>query len=96
MELPVPISFDWDKGNIDKNWKKHNVYFKEAEEVFFNKPIKIFPDKKHTEKEKRFVAFGITNKKRGLTIIFTLRNNKIRVISTRNQNKKERIIYAKT
>ena len=95
MKLPVPASFDWDKGNLEKSWKKHQVHFKEVEEVFFNKPLKIFPDKKHSKKENRYVAFGATNLKRKLTIIFTIRKNKIRVISTRNQSKKERKAYAK-
>ena len=95
IELPVPISFDWDEGNIGKSLKKHKVYFKEAEEVFFNKHLKIFPDKKHTKKEKRFVAFGTTNSKRKLTIIFTFRKDKIRIISARSMSKKERGEYEK-
>lgn len=95
MKLPIPIAFDWDKDNIDKNWKKHKVHFKETEEIFFNKPLKVFPDKRHSKKEKRFAAFGITNLKRKLTIIFTFRRNKIRVISARNQSKKERGEYEK-
>jgi len=95
MKLPVPISFDWDKGNLEKSWEKHKVHFKEAEEVFFNKPLKIFLDKKHSKKENRYVAFGVTNLKRKLTIIFTIRKNKIRIISTRNQSKKERKEYVK-
>lgn len=94
MKLPVPISFDWDTGNLDKNFKKHKVHFREAEEVFFNKPLKVFTDEKHSIKEKRFVAYGISNKNRLLTIIFTLRDNLIRVISARNANKNERRIYA--
>lgn len=95
MKLPVPLLFDWDKGNVKKNWKRHKVHFKEAEEIFFNKPLKIFPDKKHFEKEKRFVAFGFTNLKRKLTIIFTFRKERIRIISARNQSKKERGEYEK-
>lgn len=95
MKLPAPISFNWDKGNLEKSWKKHKVHFKEAEEVFFNKPLKIFLDEKHSKKENRYVAFGVTNLKRKLTIIFTIRKNKIRVISTRNQSKKERKAYVK-
>lgn len=95
MKLPIPRSFDWDKGNIDKNWKKHKVYFKEAEEVFFNRPLKVFLDKKHSEREKRFVALGVTNLKRRLTIIFMLRKESIRIISARNQSKKERGEYEK-
>lgn len=93
--LPAPLSFEWDKGNIDKNWEKHKVHFKEAEEVLFNKPLKIFPDKEHSKKEPRYVAFGITNLKRKLTIIFTVGKNKIRIISARNQSRKERRKYVK-
>ncbi|MFV1917096.1 MAG: BrnT family toxin [Patescibacteria group bacterium] len=93
MKLSVPLSFDWDKGNIDKNWGKHKVRFKETEEVFLDKPLKIFPDKKHSTSERRFQALGITNNRRNLTIFFITRDNKIRVISARDQNKKERRKY---
>jgi len=95
MELSIPLAFNWDKGNVDKNWKKHKVHFKEAEEVFFNHPLKIFPDKGHSGKEKRFLALGKTNLKRKLSIIFTLRENRIRIISARNQSRKERRYYEK-
>jgi len=95
-KLPVPISFDWDQGNIEKNFKKHGVHHKEAEEVFFNRPLKIFPDRKHSQEEERFLALGITNLKRMLTIIFTIRYDEVRIISVRDQNRKERTIYEKT
>ena len=88
-----PLEFEWDKGNKDKNWQKHQVYFKECEEVFFNKSIKIFYDTKHSQKEKRFTALGITVKYRYLYLVFTIRNNKIRIISARNMNIKERKLY---
>lgn len=94
-KLPVPLAFNWDKGNTEKNWAKHKVHFKEAEEVFFNKPLKTFEDKKHSQKEDRFVALGITNKGRKLYIVFTIRNKKIRIISARNQGLKERKFYEK-
>lgn len=94
MKLSVPLSFDWDEGNRDKNWEKHKVHFREAEEILFNKPIKIFPDAKHSIKEKRFMALGVTDNLRKLAVIFTIRNEKVRVISARNQNKKERRKYA--
>jgi len=95
MKLSAPISFDWDEGNIEKNWRKHKVHFKEAEEIFLNKPLRIFPDPKHSKKEERYVAFGITDERKKLTVVFTLRNEKIRVISARDQSKKERRQYAK-
>ena len=94
-KLPSPRAFEWDKGNIDKSWKKHQVHFKEAEEIFFNKPLKTFKDIEHSQLEDRFVALGRTDKKRQLHIVFTIRNEKIRIISARDQNKKERKLYAK-
>ena len=93
--LPSPIAFEWDKGNIEKNFKKHKITNKETEEVFFNKPLVIFEDNKHSQLEKRYEAFGITNNAKRLTVIFTVRDKKIRVISARIQNKKERRKYEK-
>ncbi len=94
--LPKVVSFEWDKGNIDKNLKKHNVSSQETEEVFFNKPIVFSEDKKHSTTEIRYMLWGKTNTNRKLTIFFTIRNNKIRVISARDTRKKERGEYEKT
>lgn len=96
MKLPAPMSFDWDKSNIDKNWEKHKVHFKEAEEVFFNKDLDLRKDVKHSQNENRYIALGVTDKKRYLYLVFTIRGGKIRIISARGQSKKERKIYAKT
>lgn len=87
--------FEWDEGNINKNWQEHKISSKEGEEVFFNKPLIINFDKKHSKKEKRFQVLGKTNKERKLFISFTLRNKKIRMISARDQSRKERRIYEK-
>jgi uncharacterized DUF497 family protein len=84
--------FDWDNGNIDKNLK-HGVEFRECEEVFSNPPVKIFDDKKHSKTEMKYMAYGVTNKNRKLTVVFTVRRGKIRVISARDQNRKERRVY---
>ena len=92
------VGFDWDAGNQRKSEVKHGVTQAEAEEVFFNNPLLISADNKHSEAESRYLALGKTNKDRGLTIIFTLRQGStlIRVISARDQHRKERDIYAKT
>jgi len=81
------------KASINKNWKKHEVSAKECEEVFFNEPSILFEDKEHSKKEKRYGIFGITSLKRKLTIIFTIRNEQVRIISARNMSKKERKTY---
>ena len=93
--LSKVVTFEWDKGNIDKNLKKHDVPNQEAEEVFFNKPIVFSEDKKHSTTEKRYMIWGKTNKNRVLTIFFTIRNNKVGVISARDMHKKERSEYEK-
>jgi uncharacterized DUF497 family protein len=69
----------------------------EAEEIFFNNPLLISANDKHSEVENRYLAFGKTNKDRGLTIIFTFRQDGtlIRVISAREHHRKERHLYAK-
>lgn len=91
--LPEPLLFEWDFGNIDKNYKKHDVSNQEAEEVFNNKPIILFSDTKHSQSEIRYLVWGQTNNQRKLAIIFTSRNNQIRIISARDMNKKERRRY---
>lgn len=85
--------FDWDKGNRDKNWLKHKVPDTECEEVFFNIPLVVFPDKAHGDGEDRYYVLGTTNSARLLFIVFTRRGTKIRVISARDMTKKERRHY---
>lgn len=85
--------FDWDQGNIDKNWLKHKVSPTECEQVFFNHPLVIQDDAKHSKTEKRFYALGRTDLKRTLFVVFTVRENLIRVISARNMSRKEREVY---
>jgi len=88
--------FSWDKGNINKNLIKHQVKDKKSEEAFFNLPLIVSFDEKHSTKtEKRFQALGKTNQEKKLFIIFTIRKNKIRIISARKQNKNERRRYEK-
>ena len=91
------IGFDWDEGNAEKN-KAHSVLPFECEQIFFNEPLLVLPDKKHSQLETRYHALGHTNDKRLLHITFTLRHDltKIRVISARDMHKKERLIYEKT
>ena len=93
--ISEPLSFEWDKGNSDKNLKKHQVTNQEAEEIFFNEPLIIAEDQKHSAQESRFQSLGRTNKDRKLFLSFTIRFNKIRIISIRDMNKKEKKIYEK-
>ena len=86
--------FEWDPWNIEKNKVKHRVLPKECEDIFFNKPLIIIPDTRHSFVEERYAALGITDTGRVLTIIFTFRGSRIRVISARDQSMKEKIVFA--
>lgn len=85
--------FEWDAGNIDKNWDKHGVGNAECEEVFFNSPLLIRSDSSHSRKETRNATFGRTDTDRPLFIVFMVRNNCIRVISARDMTDKELEVY---
>ena len=85
--------FDWDRGNVYKSRDKHRVAFVECEEVFQHGPV-LFPDSRHSQLEPRYLALGQTVRGRQLAVIFTLRRNRIRVISARDMSRKERRIYA--
>jgi uncharacterized protein len=97
IDLTKISDFDWDEGNARKN-DKHGVSTAEAEQIFFNEPLLLIADTKHSHGESRFHALGKTDEGRTLHITFTLRNagERIRVISARGMHKKERTIYEKT
>ena len=86
-------SFEWDSGNIIKNKEKHNLDFWLIEEIFFNEPLIVKDDKGHSINETRYFALGKTDENLKLFVVFTVRKDKIRIISARKMNKKERIYY---
>lgn len=90
FDLSKIEGFEWGEGNLE-HIKKHNVNYRECEEVFVNKPLLISEDKDHSKIEDRFEVLGLTNNRRLIFLVFTIRNNnKIRVISARDQNRIER------
>jgi uncharacterized DUF497 family protein len=87
--------FEWDQGNITKNWEIHDVSTSECEQIFFNKPIIVKRDKEHSKTENRYYALGRTNMNRLLFAVFTVRNKKIRIISARDMTDTEMERYLK-
>ena len=88
--------FDWDDGNVEKNWDLHQVAFWEAEEVLFNEPLVIRRDSVHSGGESRFVALGHTDSGRLLFLSFTVRRSLIRIISARDMTRRESNTYEHT
>jgi len=94
IDLAATEGFDWDNGNARKNLHKHGVSQAEAEQVFAGEPL-LAEDFGHSQAEVRFQALGETIEGRLLHVTFTLRGDgkKIRVISARDMNRKERAYY---
>jgi uncharacterized DUF497 family protein len=87
--------FEWDAGNREKNLK-HDVHASECEQVFFNEPLLILDDPKHSLAEDRFAAFGQTDQGRKLVVVYTQRGSLLRVISARDMNRREREFHENT
>ena len=81
--------FEWDEGNNTKNWDRHDVATLECEQIFFNKPLMIKYDKHHSIVEDRYYVLGRTDMNRLLFAVFTIRNDKIRIISARDMTDAE-------
>lgn len=94
LKLDKYKSFEWDKGNIDKSYQKHGITPNEAEEAFLDEKAIILRDIGHSQKERRYALIGKTASKKALFVIFTLRGKKIRIISARKANRKEKNRYA--
>ncbi len=94
IDLSRITGFDWDAGNARKN-EKHAVSMAEAEQVFFNMPLLLLADEKHSQREARHHALGQADTGRLLHLTFTVRKagSLIRVISARDMHRKERTIY---
>jgi uncharacterized DUF497 family protein len=94
VDLGSIEGFEWDDGNARKSLEKHGVTQAEAEQVFAGEPL-FADDIKHSEAEPRFQALGASIEGRLLHVTFTLRDGgkRLRVISARDMNRKERAIY---
>jgi uncharacterized DUF497 family protein len=95
IDLARIVGFDWDEGNACKSSAKHGASQAEAEQVFVNVPLSMLDDLAHSRSEQRFQALGKTLGGRHLHVTFTLRaeGTKIRAVSARDMNRKERARY---
>lgn len=93
LDLSKITGFEWDKGNVDKSYRKHGITPNEGEEVFLDENILLSEDIEHSKQEERFEAIGKIVKGDILFLVFTVRKDKIRIISARKANKIERRRY---
>jgi uncharacterized DUF497 family protein len=87
------LSFEWDDDKANANFKKHKVSFEEASTVFGDPLSRTIFDPLHSDEEDRFIILGESNCRRLLVVVFTDRDERIRIISARAATRRERKDY---
>ncbi len=89
----MTMIFEWDENKAEKNEQKHGISFEEAESIFYDPRSVTVLDPDHSETELRFIDIGMSNYDRILVVVYTEREQRIRLISARRASKKERKMY---
>lgn len=85
--------FEWDENKEKSNFRKHGISFSEGESVFYDSNSLTMPDPDHSIEEQRFIDIGTSNKNRILVVVYTEREDRIRIISVRKATNAERKKY---
>jgi len=89
----VAVHFEMDPAKAALNLKKHRVSFVEAASVFGDPLAYTFVDPDHFIDEERWLMFGLSHRARILTVVYTVRRGRYRIISGRLATRHERKIY---
>ena len=84
----------WDPSKADTNLKKHNIRFSDAETVLYD-PMALTLEEQDVSGEKRFVTIGLDAIGRILVVVYTYRQDSVRLISARKATPSERKEYEK-
>ena len=87
------MEFEWDTDKAHSNLEKHGIGFAEAMTVFGD-PLEVtISDPDHAEGEARFLSLGLSEQGRLLVVSYTEREGRIRLISARTAEPRERKTY---
>lgn len=87
------LEFEWDANKAKKNLRKHGVSFEEASTVFADPLAPTIDDPLHSEEEDRYVILGESQRRRLLVVVFTEREERMRIMSARVASRQERKQY---
>lgn len=90
------LEFEWDPEKAETNLRKHGVSFQEASTVFGDPLSATIPDPDHAEHEERMLLLGRSRTGTLLVVAHTERGERIRLISARKANRRERRDYEET
>ena len=88
------MKFSWDENKDRHNRQKHGISFDLAAKVFNDEFRLEEYDAEHSLQEDRFITIGLVGDVLTvLYVVYTPRNDNIRIISARKANQKERRLY---
>ena len=86
------MKIEYDSRKAALNLQKHGVSFEEVASVLFDEFL-ITNEDSDTENEQRFFSLGKSEQDRILVVVWTLRDDTIRLISARKATKMQRKEY---
>jgi hypothetical protein len=87
-------TFEWDTDKAKANYRKHGVAFETATQVFDDPSALEWMDELSGNcAEERFLLIGLTNGHLMLTVVYTEREENVRIISARRATRTERDNY---
>ena len=87
------MEFEWDPKKAAKNLRRHRVSFNEAATVFGDSLGTTAHDPDHSLAENRYIAVGMSSRRRLVMVAHTERGQRIRIISARELTRAEREAY---
>lgn len=86
------LNFEWDEDKAISNVKKHGLSFELAAQVFLDDERLVIVDERFSYGEERFITLGHIAE-RLCVVVYTDRDDVIRIISARKANKREQTLY---
>lgn len=84
--------FEWDAEKGRTNREKHGISFEEAK-VIFSGLLLTAPDKRQDYGEQRLISYGQLSESIVVVVVHPSRSGRIRLISARKANSRERRAY---
>jgi uncharacterized DUF497 family protein len=85
------VQCTWDPAKAASNFRKHGVRFAEAVTVLEDHAALTIADE--GQGEDRFVTIGTGSFGRTITMVYTMRDDQVRIISARKATRQERTEY---
>lgn len=86
------MRFEWDSAKDQSNIAKHGISFRRASAIFDSFHL-LLEDDRYDYGERRDIAIGMIEGVAVIVVVHTGRSNRIRIISARPANRKERKRY---